>query len=76
LIRFQIDDILSIDSLLDWFYVGLVAGGVIAGLAGLVAIKWRGHAVLAMGAFLLSLLLPVIYAIVFWPGEESVPSGD
>jgi hypothetical protein len=70
-LRVEFGHIFSIESPLDWFYVVTVATAPLAGLAGLIAIKWRRQPVLAIGAFLLSLALPTIYTIVFWPTGDS-----
>jgi hypothetical protein len=63
--RILTGEIFSIDSALDWLYVTALLGAPIAGVAGLIAVRRRGEAWLAIGAFLVSLLLPAAYALVY-----------
>jgi hypothetical protein len=64
-LRIMLDEILSVDSALDWAYVTMMLGGIVAGAAGLVAIRTRGDAWLAVSAFFASLLLPAGYALMY-----------
>jgi hypothetical protein len=58
-------DIFGIESPLDWLYVTAVLGAIVLGAAGLVAIRTRGDGWLAVTAFVTSLLLPALYALVY-----------
>jgi hypothetical protein len=64
-VRIATDDILSINSPLDWLYVCTVPAAVLMGAAGLIAIRWRGDAWLAVSAFFASLILPAGYALLY-----------
>jgi hypothetical protein len=58
-------ELFGIDSPLDWLYVTAVLGAIVTGAAGLVAIRTRGDGWLAVTAFVTSLLLPALYALVY-----------
>jgi hypothetical protein len=63
--RLLTGDIFGIESPLDWLYVAAILGAVVLGAAGLVAVRTRGDAFLAVGAFVASLMLPACYALVY-----------
>jgi hypothetical protein len=78
-LRIAIDDVFSINSPLDWTYLVMIPGAVLLGAAGLVAIRWRGDAWLAVSAFFASLMLPAGYAFLYaigviYTGDD--PSGE
>jgi hypothetical protein len=58
-------EIFSIDSALDWLYVTALLAAPVVGVAGLVSIRTRGEPWLAIGAFVVSLLLPAAYALAY-----------
>jgi hypothetical protein len=64
-LRILTADIFSFDSPLDGLYVCLVVGGTLTGAAGLIAIRWRGDAWLAVSSFFASLILPAGYALLY-----------
>ncbi len=65
-LRIMLGEILSINSLLDWAYVATMLGAIVVGAVGLVAIRTRGDAWLAVSAFFASLLLPAGYALMYF----------
>jgi hypothetical membrane protein len=63
--RVALSDVGSVSNPLDWLYFGAVCSGVLVSTAGLVAIRRRGEASLAVGVFALSLALPILYVLFF-----------
>jgi hypothetical protein len=58
-------EIFSIDSALDWLYVTALLAAPVVGVAGLISIRRGGEPWLAIGAFVVSLLLPAAYAFAY-----------
>ena len=63
--RIAVEDLWEFDSVLDYIYAATVAGGVALSAAGLLAVRRRGEAVLAVATLVLSLALPFSYAALF-----------
>ena len=63
--RIALNHVGSVGTPLDWFYFGAVCSGVLASTAGVVAIRRRGEASLAIGVFAVSLALPMLYVLLF-----------
>jgi hypothetical protein len=63
-LRILVLDVFSIDSALDWLYLIVLLSAPIVGAAGLIAVRRRGDALLAVTVFACSLLLPAIYVFV------------
>jgi hypothetical protein len=64
-LRILLGEMFSIDSTLDWLYVGALLAAPVAGVAGLIAVHRRGEAWLAVTAFVVSLFLPGMYALAY-----------
>jgi hypothetical protein len=59
-------DVFSVESPLDWLYVTAMLAAVVAAVAGLISIRTRGDRWLAITAFVMSLLLPGGYALLYF----------
>jgi hypothetical protein len=67
--RFAVGDVGSFTNALDWFYLAALCCGIIAGAAGVLAIRKRGEPRLAIATFAFSLVLPMLYLVavaVLW----------
>ena len=63
--RMVVGDVGSFDSALDWIYVAVAGLAIVTGGAAVAAIRTRGEPAVAITVFVLSLVLPLLYAAFF-----------
>lgn len=64
-VRILVGEIGSFDGPLDWIYIAVIGLAIVTGGAAIAAIRTRGEASLAITTFVLSLILPALYALFF-----------
>ena len=63
--RLLTGDVFGIESPLDWLYVTTMLGAIVVSVAGLIAVRKRGDGWLAVTAFVMSLVVPGGYALLY-----------
>ena len=65
----------AIDDALDWLYVAVLGGALVAATLGVTAIGKRGEAALAIAVLGFSLALPALYVLFFLAVGSLLPDG-